>query len=144
MSKMRLLVVSLTDHVQGPAMAAVLRKVLPRRFSNIKWEVESAAMIKFHAGKKTDSRMVTALKESGYDDKHHVTRVLDYDDLEKFDYFLPIDAQSRSFLHLKVMNAPIQPTILRAIQIQNPQYVKDKTGYKDCIRTCERAALTVL
>ena len=138
------MVVSLTDHIQGPAMAAVLRKVLPRRFDQFQRVIDSAAMIKFHAGKKTDPKMVAALKEEGYDDRKHVTRVLVDKDLDKYDYFLPIDEQSRSFLHLKLLKLERHAVILRAVKIPNPSYSRDKLSFKDCIRSCESVARYVL
>ena len=144
MKKINFLVVSLTDRIQGPAMAAVLRKVLPRRFDQYKWVVDSVAMIKFHAGKHTDPKMVAALKEEGCDDQKHVARVFMDEDFERYDYLLPIDEQSRNFLHLKMKNIPHQPIILRTVKIANPMYTKEKYSFKDCIRSCESAARFVL
>lgn len=93
--KIRVLFVCLGNICRSPTAEGVFRSQVEAAGLQDKIEIDSAGTGDWHVGKAPDSRMQRAAWERGYDLSELRARQVKPEDLDRFDYILPMDRKNQ-------------------------------------------------
>lgn len=100
--KIRLLFVCMGNICRSPSAEAVMKKIVEDAGLENRIEIDSAGTIGFHAGQPADSRMRSHAFQRGYK-LESISRPVEADDFERFDYIIGMDDHNISELKRKAI-----------------------------------------
>lgn len=89
---MKVLMVCLGNICRSPLAEGILRHLIEKE--KLDWEVDSVGTSNWHVGEKPDTRSIEVARKNGIDITNQRARQLDFDDYEKFDLILTMDASN--------------------------------------------------
>ncbi|XP_043279435.1 low molecular weight phosphotyrosine protein phosphatase-like isoform X2 [Venturia canescens] len=149
--KKRVLIICLGNICRSPIGEAVFQHLIKKDGLEDKWEVESAALIRYHLGKSPDHRAMSTLREKGITDYSHKARLITEEDFIKFDWILGMDNDNISDLnHMKPADSKAKIELLGKydskgeIIIRDPYFDNDSAGYAKAYEQCLRSLTSFL
>ncbi|XP_020277786.1 low molecular weight phosphotyrosine protein phosphatase-like [Pseudomyrmex gracilis] len=149
--KKRVLMVCLGNICRSPIAEAVFENEMNKRGLRNQWEVDSAAIIGYHTGKKPDHRALSTLKENGVTNYSHRARQITQEDFNKFDWIFGMDdANIQELNGLKPNECKAKVELLGSydpsgeIIIRDPYYDSGSAGFQKAYEQCLRSITVFL
>ncbi|XP_014474630.1 PREDICTED: low molecular weight phosphotyrosine protein phosphatase-like [Dinoponera quadriceps] len=149
--KKRVLMICLGNICRSPIAEAVFDSEIGKRGLRNHWEVESAALIGYHTGKKPDHRALSTLKENGITNYSHRARPIKQNDFENFDWIFGMDNDNMIELNnLKPRACRAKVELLGSydpsgeVIIRDPYYDSGNTGFQKAYEQCLRSVTAFL
>ncbi|XP_011872536.1 PREDICTED: low molecular weight phosphotyrosine protein phosphatase-like [Vollenhovia emeryi] len=90
-AKKKVLMVCLGNICRSPIAEAVFENEVNKRGLQDQWEVESAAVMGYHTGKKPDTRARSTLQANGITNYSHKARPIKPSDFNEYDWIFGMD-----------------------------------------------------
>lgn len=122
--KIRVLFVCLGNICRSPTAEGVFRAQVEAAGLQERIEIDSAGTGDWHVGKAPDRRMQRAARERGYDLSELRARQVKPEDLDHFDYILPMDRKNQVDLE-SLITALEQLDKIRLLLSYNPSAIRE-------------------
>ncbi|KAK2589023.1 hypothetical protein KPH14_001866 [Odynerus spinipes] len=149
--KKKVLMICLGNICRSPIAEAVFDDQIKKMNLIDQWEVDSAALIGYHTGKRPDQRAMSTLKEKGLTNYSHRARPITEDDFHKYDWIFGMDIEnirelnkmkpqgSKAIIELLGKYDPEGETIIR-----DPYYDNNSSGFEKAYDQCVRSITAFL
>jgi protein-tyrosine phosphatase len=134
---------------RSPLAEGVFTELVRKNGESAAFEIDSAGTSAYHAGELADPGSIRIAKSHGIDISHQRSRALTKEDLERFDFIIPMDRSNRSKLEGKLPDPRIprvrefDPEALDSLDVPDP-WGGGTTGFLDVYTMLERAMPSLL